>query len=150
MKLWHPWRWLRDHHPDVVVHHLPLPTDRMGEVSGAEIRLDERLSQAERRCTLTHELVHIERRGHEHPNPAVEEATVERETARRLITERQLVDAFRWHRHPSLRELAEHLWVDQQTALTRMENLDPIEVASIDHACDGDWSWSVPHGESAC
>ncbi|WP_440712094.1 hypothetical protein [Gordonia sp. FQ] len=30
------------------------------------------MSQAERRCTLTHELVHIERRGAEHPNPVVE------------------------------------------------------------------------------
>lgn len=142
MKFWHPWRWLRDHHPDVVVHHGPLPADRMGQLSGAEIRLHHRLTQAERRCTLTHELVHIERRGAEHPNPDVEERIVEAETARRLITEAQLVDAFAWLRHPGLAELAEHWWVDQQTALTRMEHLDPLEVAAIEHACDGDWSWA--------
>ncbi|UQE73878.1 hypothetical protein MYK68_14175 [Gordonia sp. PP30] len=149
MILWHPWRWLRDRYPDVVVLHTPLPAGRMGRLSGMEILLDHRLTQAERRCTLTHELVHIERRGAEHPSPAVEESLVEQETARRLITLGQLVDAFRWLRHPDLPALAEHLWVDQQTALTRMQHLDPLEVAEIEHACDGDWSWIMPREESA-
>ncbi|MFZ2510544.1 MAG: hypothetical protein WAW85_05570 [Gordonia sp. (in: high G+C Gram-positive bacteria)] len=39
--------------------------------------------------------------------------------------------------------------VDQQTALTRMEHLDPVEVPAIDHACNGDWSWA-PEGELVC
>lgn len=144
MRLWHPWRWLRDKHPDVVVEHVELRRGRMGETRGRQIWLDRRLTQAERRCTLTHELIHIERRGREHPNPDVEERIVELETARRLITTRQLIDAFRWFRHPGPAELAEHLWVDQQTVLTRMEHLDPIEVAQIEAACDGDWSWTPP------
>ncbi|MGW8936025.1 hypothetical protein [Gordonia terrae] len=94
------------------------------------------MTQVERRCTLTHELLHIEM-------PDADEETIERETARRLITLPQLVDAFRWLRHPDVAELAEHLWVDEQTACVRMENLDPIEVAEIEAATEGDWSWSA-------
>lgn len=77
-------------------------------------------AQAERRCTLTHELVHRERG----PLPAGsaaaarEEQIVDEITARRLITVPQLVDGLRWTRHP--RELAEHLWVDEPTLRTRM------------------------------
>ncbi len=113
----------------------------MGETSGAEIRLAARLTQAERRSTLTHELIHIERRGREHPSPIVEERIVEAETARRLIPLPALVDAFRWHRHPDPYQLAEHLWVDAQTAHVRMTTLDPIEVAELEAALDGEWSW---------
>lgn len=149
MKIWHPWRTLRDQHADVIVHHEPLQPGRMGETYGPVIRLHHQLTQAERRCTLTHELIHIERRGVEHPDPEREERIVELETARRLITLTQLVDAFRWHRHPALDDLAEHLWVDQQTALCRMENLDPVEVATLEYELDGDWSWTPPE-RSAC
>lgn len=150
MKIWHPWRTLRDSHADVIVHHTPLTRARMGETDGVEIWLHDRLTQAERRCTLTHELIHIERRGSEHPSQAVEEAIVECETARRLVPLDQLVDAFRWLRHPTLAELAEHLWIDRQTALCRMENLDPVEVATLEHHLDGEWSWTPPSRETAC
>jgi len=152
MKIWHPWRTLRDHYEHVTVVHQPLPDGRMGQTCGHIIALHDELTQAERRCTATHEIVHIERRGVEHPDPAVEEHLVEVESARRLITSRQLVDAFTWLRHPTLDELAEHWWVDRQTALCRMNNLDPVEVAELEHACDGDWSWTPPafEGETAC
>ncbi|GAA3962751.1 hypothetical protein [Gordonia caeni] len=150
MKRWHPWHWLRDHYPHVSVEHTPLPPGRRGAAHGDLIWLHDRLTQAERRTTLTHELIHFERRGREHPHPAVEEQIVEAETARRMIPLRQLCDAFAWLRHPDAGALAEHLWVDQALVHARMENLDPLEVAQIEHACDGDWSWSVPHGESAC
>ncbi|MEJ9078803.1 hypothetical protein WKY82_10310 [Gordonia malaquae] len=150
MKLWHPWRWLRDHHADVDVTHAPLCHGRMAELDGARIRMESRLTQAERRCSLTHELVHIERRGREHPDPDVEEQIVELESARRLITVDQLADAFRWLREPGLTDLAEHLWVDEPTAQCRMDHLDPLEVAQIEAACDGDWSWIRPDvGRSA-
>lgn len=142
MKLWHPWRHARDHYPGIVIDtRCRLADGQMGELDGDTIRLCRTLTQAERRCTLAHELVHIERRGHEHADPATEERLVEAESARRLITVEQLVDAFRWHRHPTLTDLADELWVDTPTALARMENLDPIEVAQIERATDGDWSF---------
>ena len=106
----------------------------MGLVAERTIWLHSELTQAERRCTLTHELLHVEM-------PDAAEDHVERETARRLITVDQLVDAFQWLRHPDVHSLADHLWVDPQTAANRMRHLDPIEVAQIESATDGDWSW---------
>lgn len=139
--LWHPWRHARYRHPNVTIECGHRLDGVMGEVDGNIVRLCRTLTQAERRCTVTHELIHIERRGREHPDPAVEELIVERETARRLIQLAQLIDAFQWFRHPALVDLAEELWVDQTTALCRLENLTPIEVAEIEHACDGEWSF---------
>lgn len=139
---WHPWRMLRNHHTDVEVscrHRLP---DRiMGLQQGARIWLCRTLTQAERRCTLTHELVHHER-GPLPTDPAGaarEERLVDEIASRRLITLPALVDGLRWSRHPG--ELAEHLWVDEPTLNTRMATLDPLEVAELEHHLDGDWLW---------
>ena len=113
----------------------------MGMQRGRRVWLNRVLTQAERRCTLTHELVHVERgvlplRG----LAAVrEERVVDEISARRLITLAALVDGLRWTRE--LRELADHLWVDEPTLQTRMDTLDPIEVADLEHALDGDWLW---------
>ena len=140
---WHPWRHARDHYPHITIdcHHV-FYGDKMGETSGNSMRLRRGMSQAERRCTATHEIVHIERRGIEHPNPEKEERIVELEAARRLITLQELIDAFVWLRHPTPTELAEHCWVDGTTLLCRMDNLDPIEVAEIEYATQGEWSWA--------
>ncbi|UGU31367.1 hypothetical protein LT350_33645 [Mycolicibacterium smegmatis] len=140
--LWHPWRTLREHHVDIDVScRYRLPDHIMGLQRGARIWLCRTLTQAERRCTLTHELVHRERG----PVPADsaaaarEEQIVDEIAARRLITFGQLVDGLRWSRQP--RELAEHLWVDEPTLNTRMATLDPVEVADLEHELDGDWLW---------
>ena len=135
MNTWHPWRRARDSYPDLVIDCTRrLAGGAMGLVGESTIWLHRGLTQAERRCTLTHELLHVEM-------PDADENAVERETARRLITLNQLVDAFCWLRHASTPDLADHLWVDQQTAWVRMKHLDPIEVAEIETATDGDWSW---------
>ncbi|WP_234802321.1 hypothetical protein [Mycolicibacterium fortuitum] len=113
----------------------------MGLQRGARIWLCRTLTQAERRCTLTHELVHHER-GPVPADPAAaarEEQIVDEIAARRLITLPQLADGLRWSRQP--RELAEHLWVDQPTLQTRMATLDPLEVADLEYDLDGDWLW---------
>ncbi|TXI62213.1 hypothetical protein [Mycolicibacterium mageritense] len=140
--LWHPWRALRDHHNDVDVScRYRLPDHIMGLQRGARIWLCRTLTQAERRCTLTHELVHRER-GPVPTDPAAaarEERVVDEIAARRLITFGQLADGLRWSRQP--RELAEHLWVDEPTLHTRMATLDPLEVADLEHHLDGDWLW---------
>jgi len=113
----------------------------MGLQRGRRIWLNATLTQAERRCTLTHELVHRERG----PLPADEAAAAREErlvdeiAARRLITNTALVDGLRWTRHP--RELAEHLWVDEPTLQTRMATLDPLEVSQLEHQLDGEWLW---------
>lgn len=144
MKMWHPWRTLHELYTDITVHHLPLPAGHMGATNGHAIVLDSRLTQAERRSTLTHELIHLERQGCEHPGMVCEERIVDRAAARRLVPLDLIVDAFRWHPHPCLADLADHWWVDEQTALCRMETLDPVEVATLEHDLDGDWSWIPP------
>lgn len=139
---WHPWRTLRDDFEDVVVTcRYRLPDRIMGLQQGVRVWLCRTLTQAERRCTLTHELLHIERG----PLPADgrlaarEERIVDEMAARRLITLAQLTDALRWSRHP--RDLAEQLWVDEPTLQTRMATLDPIEVAELEHHLEDQWLW---------
>ena len=103
------------------------------------------LTQVERRCTLTHELVHLERG----PAPAEarararEERIVDVIAARRLIPITALIDAYRWcpAGHPA--ELAEELWVDIPTLRTRMATLDPFEVAELEHHLNGEWQWTA-------
>lgn len=139
---WHPWRTLRVHYPEVDVScRFRLPDHLMGLQQGHRIWLCRTLTQAERRCTLTHELVHRER-GPVPADPAAaaaEERAVDQITARRLITLPSLVDGLRWTRDPH--QLAEHLWVDQPTLRTRMTALDPLEVAQLENDLDGEWLW---------
>lgn len=139
---WHPWRTLRHHHVDVdVTCRYRLPDHVLGFQRGARIWLSRTLTQAERRCTLTHELVHRER-GPVPADPAGaarEERIVDEISARRLITQTALVDALRWTRHHD--ELADHLWVDEPTLQTRMTTLDPLEVAELEHHLEDGWLW---------
>lgn len=138
---WHPWRVLRTAHPDVEVScRYRLPDHLMGLQRGRRIWLCRSLTQAERRCTLTHELVHRERGLVADPAAAArEELIVDQIAARRLITLPQLVDGLRWTRE--LHQLAEHLWVDVPTLRTRMADLDPVEVAELENRLDGEWLW---------
>lgn len=139
---WHPWRVLRVHYPDVHVScRYRLPDHLMGLQQGRRIWLCSTLTQAERRCTLTHELVHRER-GPVPTDPvaaAAEERAVDQIAARRLITLPSLLDGLRWTRDPH--QLAEHLWVDLPTLQARIADLDPVEVAKLENRLDGEWLW---------
>ena len=137
---WNPWRHAGKHYPDVTIETtIELPGRLWGLTVDRTILLCRRLNQAARRSTLTHELVHMERG----PVPADargrarEERAVSAEAARRLITIDALADGLRWTRDPD--QLAEHLWVDVPTVRTRLGGLDPIEVAQLEHALDGEW-----------
>jgi hypothetical protein len=139
---WNPWRHIGKHYPDVsVVTNVELPGRMWGLTNGRRIWLCRRLDQAARRCTLTHEIVHLERgltpadaRG-----LAREERAVDLIAARRLITLPALVDGLRWTRDPE--QLAEHLWVDVPTLQARMAALDPVEVAELENRLNGEWLW---------
>ena len=127
--LWHPWRLLR-HLPALTCDRAPLPAGERGRYYPDHdvILLADHLSQAQRRVTLTHELVH-RRRGHtECATPYHEgkqERRCEQETARLLIPLDRLADALAWSvdRH----EVAEELWVDVETLDTRLKHLHPAE-----------------------
>lgn len=127
--MYHPWRKLRAL-AEWTLRIAPLPKGVMGETywPTKTITLRPDLLQAERRCTIAHELTHIER-GPVPVEPVLaarEELTVEKETARRLIPIERLADALAWA-HGDLHQAADELWVDVQTLRVRLEHLHPSE-----------------------
>jgi len=108
-----------------------LPGAQAGRVDWARhaVVVDRRLSQVQRRCTVAHELVHVER-GPVPDDPwlrAREERAVETEAARRLIELDALADALAWSDRPA--EVAEELWVDVQLLGARVAGLSEGERA---------------------
>lgn len=141
---WHPWKHAGEHYPEVTIDcRRELPDRIWGLQFGHVILLCRKLNQVRRRCTLTHELIHLER-GAVPVEPrarAREERTVSELAARRLIPIEALIDAYRWCPAGNPAELAEELWVDVPTLRTRMGSLDPFEVAELEHHLNGDWLW---------
>jgi hypothetical protein len=137
---WNPWRHIGDNYPHVtVVRDKELPGRIWGLTDGTRIWICRRLNQAQRRSTLAHEIGHLER-GLPPTDPrglAREERLVSELAARRLITLQDLAAALKWSREPA--ELADALWVDLDTVKARMQSLDPIEVAQLEHELEGRW-----------
>lgn len=126
----HPWRKLRDDHPDWHVVWVDLPDEVLGITNHdrKEIALNRRQLQCQRRVTLQHELIHV-REGHDgHCNEKIERA-IERQVARDLIPIERLADAACWAH--TLRELSDELWVDDRLVVTRIEHLHPAERAYL-------------------
>jgi len=98
------------------------------------IWLDRRLLQVEKRCSLTHELIHIEL-SHTSRQSLRVELQVRAETARRLIPLDELLRHKRWAL--SLEELADCLWVTTRVLGDRIDNLTAPEQAMFRNAfCD--------------
>lgn len=99
------------------------------------IVLDRNQTQAERRCTLAHELEHVAR-GDEnitHVSPVLaarQEIAACTRAARRLIPLEALISALLWSQDE--RELAEVLNVDEDTIRVRLLTLTPGEHSVID------------------
>lgn len=109
--MYHPWREAR-RREHLTIDFARLPDSRRGCIRDGRVTINTADDQAQRRCTITHELVHDERQvfPRDRVLRAREEATVERIAARRLIMLEQLADTLRWTREP--REAAAELWVD--------------------------------------
>ncbi|WP_212754588.1 hypothetical protein [Nakamurella aerolata] len=136
----HPWRELR-HRPEIdVVWRPDLPIDVLGVIEGRTVLMDAGQLQPERRCTITHELIHHER-GETcgRVSPAAE-ADVRREAARRLIGLDELITAVRWSL--DVHEVADACWVDLDTALARLQNLTPAEATAVRDAAEHHWMTS--------
>jgi hypothetical protein len=133
-----PWVDLAENWPHVRVVIEPMAGDLLGEVrdAGLLIALREGTSEAQRRCTLAHELVHLERGifdcgQWEHR----EELHVHSEVARRLISLSALIEAIRAlggsHDLPAL---GQHLDVDGDTLGLRFRLLSRAERVAIRRA----------------
>lgn len=106
------------------------------DIEGRRIWLDARLTQAEKRSTLAHELGHLERGSLCDPAAeTAEEKAVEEWAARRLIDVHALARALQWSRHVD--EVAEELWVDEHLVRARLRSLTDAEqdliLAALDH-----------------
>ena len=123
------WSTLLAAHPDPDVWPTnSLPPTVLGCTDGSSIWLAVEQTVAEARCTLVHELIHLER-GHSTCQPPDVEADVAREAAQRLLPIDELADALAQTR--SEFEAAKMLWVDVDTLRTRLASLDDVERARL-------------------
>jgi hypothetical protein len=128
----HPWRALRDL-AHVRLHWRDDMPERMrGATNGARIWLREGMTQVERRCTLAHELAHIDA-GHTTCQPDAVERRIRNRAARYLLPDpHEIAEALVWSRG-DVHEAAEALWVDEPTLRARLDvrHLHPAERAII-------------------
>lgn len=142
---WHPWRHLARHHPHIIVELADLQDGLLGytDFSRDRIILDRRLTQVERRCTLTHELEHVHR-GRASTDPRLrdrEEHVVHDGAARQLVTLHDLVEALLWSTDSD--EVADELWVDVPTLEARIAGLDKHEREAIAARLNDAPQWSA-------
>lgn len=124
-----PWLHLATDWPELDVVVEPMTGALLGELRYPVIALRAGTSAAQRRCTLAHELVHLDRgTGDCGPWSAREEGLVHAEAARRLIRIGDLDRALReLGGDADLGALAEALEVDTETARVRLRGLEPAE-----------------------
>lgn len=126
MDSYDPWRALSE----IEGVHLvvaDLPGHRRGEINfeTRTITLHPRLDPIERRCTLAHELVHLERGPVLIRQTDREERIVSAIAAQRLVSVEVLAAALQWSDDP--RVIADELGVDERTIRVRLANLDESE-----------------------
>lgn len=121
----HPWRRLRELAHVTLLWHDGGPKG-VTDFADQTISLRRGMTQAERRSTVLHECLHIERGPALTTLAAREELRVEREAARLLLPcIRTVGDALAWA--VDLDEAADELWVDAQLLRARLESLHPAE-----------------------
>lgn len=132
---WQPEDVLHAHYPQVGVHDVDLrPLRLLGRITPHGIEVEKTCRQRERRSTLAHELVHLERGiAPYHPHYTLrEERIVDELAARRLISILDLADALTWCQGRVDDEAAEELGVDLETLKTRLATLKPIELCWLE------------------
>lgn len=130
--MFHPWGKLRSLVDVVVIWASPAPGIPAATDGEFRIWLDPRLSQRERRCALTHELVHMEL-GHRGCQPPAVERQVREAAARYLVSWDQLLAETPWAMN--LAELADDLWVTELVLRDRIQALSTDEVATLRQLC---------------
>lgn len=117
-----PWE-LAHRIPGLTVSITRLPDRLYGATDGRTIYLDDRLTEREMRCVLTHELVHLDA-GHETCQPPAVERAVRHRTADLLIPADLLGVTLQWTTCPH--EAAEELQVTVPVLRDRVEMSDTV------------------------
>lgn len=122
----HPWRRLR-HLTHVTLLWADDGPDGVTDFDAGTVTLRRGMTQAERRSTILHECLHIERG----PVPAGlvdrEELRVWKESARLLLPDVAAIgDALAWGQG-DVAAAAEELWVCEDTLRVRLKHLHPSE-----------------------
>lgn len=121
----HPWRRLRDLAHVTLTWHDGGPMG-LTHFASATISLRRGLSWAERRCTVAHELLHVERGPVPMTLAGMEEERVRRETARMMLPDvRAMGEALAWAHDEH--EAADELGVDVPVLRYRLRHLHPAE-----------------------
>jgi hypothetical protein len=134
----HPWRRLRELAHITLLWHDGGP---MGETDfeANTISLRRGMTWAERRTTVLHECLHVERGPVLQSMYGREELRVEKETARLLLPDvHEIGDALAWAY--DLHEAADELRVDVDLLRTRLEHLHPAERGYLKNRIEGDES----------
>lgn len=137
------WQDLAANWPEVEVIIEAMPSDLLGVLRYPVIALRAGTSAAQRRCTLAHEIVHLERGVFDcGPASEREELFVHREVARRLVPLAKLIAAVRsLDGGIDLGRLAQALDVDLETASCRLDVLSAAERLLLrDATPDAQWS----------
>lgn len=130
---YHPWRHLRAQQSwTFVTAELPEHRRAQTDWTTRTVTIAKGLTQAKRRCSLAHELVHMERGpvAADARTAAREERLVEAIMARRMIELRDLGEALAWSQYPA--DVADELWVDGPTLRARLDNLTDAERAYLE------------------
>lgn len=134
MGLIHPWREFRER--ESIALRWQHSDDEYGHVNfdDACVTLSKGMTQAERRCTIVHEMIHLDRGPVPPEMEEAEEVIVRDLAARRLIPLEALIEALLWSRDEH--ELAGELWVDEQTIRDRLKGLSAADRLYIEHELD--------------
>ena len=130
----HPWRRLRELAHITLRWHVGGPLG-WTDFATNEVSIREGLTQAQRRSTVCHETIHVERGPCLAGYDQHEERVVNELAARRLIPLPTLIDVMLWTLDEY--EMAEDLWTDVETVRTRLATLSVAErkmiQAELDH-----------------
>lgn len=125
----HPWRRLRALAHITLLWHDDGPAG-VTDFDENTISLRRGMTHDERRTTVLHECLHVERGPSLNTLQEREELRVDRETARLLMPDVKVVgEALAWAR--DLDEAAWELSVDQAALVVRLQNLHPAERAYL-------------------
>jgi len=100
-----------------------MPAGLSGQTDGVDIWISSRLNPVQRKCTIAHELVHIEWQ-HSRPQPEHVEMLVRYETARRLLP----ISLAGQCRGATVREVADNFEVTPRVLMDRVASATEEEM----------------------